>query len=248
MFQPALFDTVAMSLIAGIAMLLARRDRRPVYLLLFLVVYAGARIVNRLPHPDLLGLPPEGLAYNWVGHLFMIAWVLIVVRIGPLRASTVGLTLRQRPGSVLPAVLVTLGVVVFKGGLALLLSGGPPDDLMTETLLFQITMPALAQELVYSGLLLSLMLVALGGERVDQQFDWTLPVVLAVVVTALGHGITFGLRYDSGLSFSVSAFLVPFIGKIVYAWLRLSTGSLLFPILAYSLSNLVVVLIPHVLF
>lgn len=101
--------------------------------------------------------------------------------------------------------------------------------------------------LVHSGLLLSLMLVTLGGKRVDQQSDWTLPVVLAVVVTALGHGINFGLQYDPGLHFSITASLVPFIGKLVYGWLRLSTGSLLFPMVAFSLSNLAVLLLPYLL-
>ncbi len=247
MFLPVLLDTLVVALIAATALLLAKQNRRPRFALLFLVVYAVARTVNRLPSPEALGLHPEGLAYNWVGHLFMVAWVLIVVRIGPLWAKDIGLTLSQRSGTVLPAILVTLGVIVFKGGIALLTSGGPPDDLMTERLLFQITMPALAQELVYSGALLSLMLVALGGKRVDQQFDWTLPVVLAVVVTALSHGITFGLQYDPGLQFRITAFLVPFMGKLVYGWLRLSTGSLLFPILAFSLSNLAVLLLPYLL-
>ncbi|TVQ21778.1 MAG: CPBP family intramembrane metalloprotease [Spirochaetaceae bacterium] len=246
-FLPIIVDTIVLSLITAVAVLPAKRNRRPNFALLFLVVYAVSRIVTRLPSPDALGLHPEGLAYNWVGHLFIIAWVLIFVRIGPLRAKDIGLTLAQRPGTVFPAVLVTLGVIAFKSGLAVLLSGGPPDDLMTETLLFQITMPALAQELVYSGILLSLMLGALGGKKVEQEFDWTVPVVLAVIVTALSHGITFGLRFDSGLQFDIAAFSVPFLGKLVYAWLRLSTGSLVFPVLAYSLSNLAVLLLPYLL-
>ena len=245
MFLPILLDTIAVSLTVAIALLLARHNHRSYFGLLFLVVYAVARVVNRLPSPDALGIHPEGLAYNWVGHLFMLAWVLIVVRIGPLRARDIGLTLAQRPGTVLPAVLVTLGVIAFKGGLTALLGGAPAYDPMTETLFFQITMPPLAHELLHSGLLLFLMIVALGGRSVDQEFDWALPVVAAVIVTAFSHGVIFALRYDAGLQFNIAAFTTPFMGKIAYAWLRLSTGSLLFPVLAYSSSNLVVVLVQY---
>ncbi|TVQ23748.1 MAG: hypothetical protein EA383_13500 [Spirochaetaceae bacterium] len=66
-----------------------------------------------------------------------------------------------------------------------------------------------------------------------------------VFVTALSHGITFGLRYDSGVLFSIASFWIPFLGQIVYAWLRQTTGSLVFPILAFSLSNLAVLLFPY---
>jgi len=142
----------------------------------------------------------------------------------------------------------TIGVIAFKGVLAGLQSPAPSNGLSVETLLFQITMPPLAQELLHSGLLLSLAIIALGGSKVGQEFDWTLVIVLAVIVSAFSHGIKFALQYDAGLQFNIMVFMVPFIGKLVYAWLRLSTGSLLFPVLAYSLSNLLVVLIPHLLF
>lgn len=244
---PILSDTIVMSLIIALALFPAKQSRRPLFAFLFLVVYAVARIASLLPHTEALRSLSEGLAHNWAGHLFIIAWVLIFVRIGPLRASDIGLTFAQRAGTVLPAVLATLGVIAFKGGLTVLLSGGPPDDLMTETLLFQITMPPLAQELLHSGVLLSLMIVALGGRRVDQEFGWTVPIVFAVIVTALSHGVIFGLRFDSGFQFNIMAFTTPFVGKLVYGWLRLSTGSLLFPILAYSLSNLAVLLLPRLL-
>lgn len=247
MLLPRILDTIVMSLVLVVALFVVKQDRRPWFAFLFLVVYLVARIAVLLPLPQVLDFHPDGLVHNWIGHLLQIAWVLVFLWIGPLRAEDIGLTLKQRSGTILPAVVGTIGVIAFKGGLPVLLGGGPSNGLSAETLLFQITMPPLAQELLHSGLLLSLMIIALGGIKVDQEFDWTLVIVLAVLVNAFSHGIKFGLQYDPGLQFNIMVFMTPFIGKLVYAWLRLSTGSLLFPVLAYSLSNLVVVLIPYLL-
>lgn len=141
--------------------------------------------------------------------------------------------------------MVTIGVIAFKGIVAALLNEGPLNDLIGETLLFQITMPPLAQELVHTGLLLTLMIFALGGTRTNQKFEWSRVTVMAVIVTAFSHGIVFGLSYNAGLQFNIMVFIIPFMGKLVYAWLRLYTGSLVFPILAYSLSNFIVFLVAY---
>ncbi len=248
MLLPRFLDTIVMSLVLVVALFVVKQNRRPWFAFLFLVAYLVARIAVLLPLPQVLDLHPEGLVHNWIGHLLKIAWVLVFLWIGPLKAEDIGLTLKQRSGTILPAVMGTIGVIAFKGVLAGLQSPAPSNGLSVETLLFQITMPPLAQELLHSGLLLSLAIIALGGSKVGQEFDWTLVIVLAVIVSAFSHGIKFALQYDAGLQFNIMVFMVPFIGKLVYAWLRLSTGSLLFPVLAYSLSNLLVVLIPHLLF
>ena len=52
MFVPVFLDTIALSLIAGVAMLVTKQNRRPSFLLLFLGVYAVARIVALvIPYP-----------------------------------------------------------------------------------------------------------------------------------------------------------------------------------------------------
>ena len=244
MFLPLLVDVIVIVVIILVALLLVKENRRPIYAGLFLVGYLGARLVNQLPF--FLGFFPENLQFNWYGHVLMIVWVLAFVWISPLKAKEVGFTLKQRPGTVLPAVLVSIGVIVFKGGVTALFGGGAPDGIPTETLLFQITMPPLAQEFLFSGLLLSLIMIALGGPEDNQDFDWGQVCVLAVIVTALSHGLKFGYRLDAGFQFMFVPFLTPFLGKLVYGWLRLETGSLLFPVLAYSLSNLVVLLVPFI--
>ena len=234
MFLSVLPQTVGVFLVIMIAFAMVKQNHRPYFAILFIVAYLVSRIVVRLP--DALGLQ---LNYNWIGHVLVIAWVLFFLWISPLKPKDIGLTLRQRSGTVMPAVIVTLCLIALKGIITVLLNAFLYNSGF-ETLLFQITMPALAQELQYSGLLLSLMIVALGGRQTEQKFDWNRVTVLAIIITAFSHGIVFGLVNNTGFQVNILAFTTPFIGKLVYAWLRLSTGSLLFPILAFSVSNFVV--------
>ncbi len=241
MVLPRLLDTITLFLVVTIALLWVKKDRRPIYAFLFLAVYLIARLVNVLP--VLLNFHIEGLIFNWFGHIFQIAWVLIFLWLSPLKAKDIGLTFKQRPDTIRPAVLMTIGLIVFKVGLTALSGGRQLDELMTEQWLFELTMPPLAQEFLHSGLLLSLLIIALGGSKVDQKDDWTSVIVIALVINAFSHGIKFGLQYDPGLQFNFMVFFTPFLGKLAYGWLRLSTGSLLFPVLAFSLSNLGVLLV-----
>lgn len=243
MFLTVFAQTIVVSLILIATLFLVKQNHRPYFALLFIAAYLVSRIVVRLPFALDLHL---GLIHSWLGHFLMIGWVLIFLWIGPLRAKDIGLTLKQHSGTITPAIMVTIGIIAFKGIVAALFTEGQPNDVILETLLFQITMPPLAQELVQTGLLLTLMILALGG-TINQKTDWDRVTFLAVIVTAFSHGIIFALSYNGGLQFNIMAFMIPFIGKIAYAWLRLYTGSLLFPILAFSISNFVVWLVPYLL-
>jgi membrane protease YdiL (CAAX protease family) len=60
-----------------------------------------------------------------------------------------------------------------------------------------------------------------------------------VFITALAFGIWHGLSYSaSGFAFDSMSALFPFIGSIAGGWLRFSSGSLLFPIVAHSFANI----------
>lgn len=244
MFRQYFFYTGIVLAVVVIAYLLIKQKRSPYFAFLFLLIYSVARIVNQLPGSLGLSL---GLIHNWIGHFLIIALIILFLWLGPLRAKDIGLTLKHRSGTIIPAFVVALCIIAFKGIITALLRVYPADYGL-ETLLFQSIMPPLTQEILYSGLLLSLMIIALGGSKVNQKFDWKLGTVLAIIVTAFSHGIMFGLSFNTGFQFNIVAFSFPFLGKLLYAWLRLSTGSLVFPILAFSVSNIIVWLIRHLQF
>jgi uncharacterized protein len=218
--QPLLLALAVAPLVA--VGLWATRASRPALALLFLGLFALDTALTMLPIA--LQLHPAGVNWNWIGKLLSLGWALAFVRFGPLSVDEVGLTLRHRPGSVLPAVLLTVALVV---ATSFLVSSGRTD---AETLAFQATMPGLAEELAYRGVFLALLVTAFGGRR---------GVIWAAVVTSVAFGLIHGLALDGwSVRFDAMALLFPSLGGLAFAWLRLRTGSLLFPVLAHNGANL----------
>jgi uncharacterized protein len=208
--------------------LLLFRGGQPRYALLFVILLALDAAVTALPLT--FELNPEAARWNWVGKLFSLSWALLFVAAGPLGSSEAGLTLRQREGSVIPAAIVTLVAIVATG---FLVSG--QQQLGAETLLFQATMPGLAEEVVYRGVLFALLLRAFGAT----EKRGGAAVHYCTLVTALAFGLWHGLNVvDGSLDFNFMFFLFPFLGGLIFGWLRASTGSLLFPIVAHNGANL----------
>ena len=179
--------------------------------------------------PSLItGLSIAGADWNWTGKLLSLALSVLVIVALRLSPTAVGLTLKQRHLKVGLAALVLF--IVWGTTLGLLFKPGSPD---TETLLFQATMPGLAEELVYRGIAPAILL----GLHRQQQAVAVAPWAV-ILSTAVVFGAWHGLQFSDGvIGFDIMSALFPFIGSIPGGWLRFKTGSLLFPILAHSFAN-----------
>jgi uncharacterized protein len=169
-----------------------------------------------------------GDKWNWMGKLLSLvlsASTLFVLQLSP---ETVGLTLKQRH---LKAGLVALMLFIAWGAcLGLLFKPSAPS---TETLAFQATMPGLAEELIYRGILPALLLGLLNSRGPVEGIPWTV-----IIATSLLFGAWHGLRYfDGAFSFELLAALFPMLGSIAGGWLRFKTGSLVLPILGHNFAN-----------
>ncbi|MEZ0472504.1 type II CAAX prenyl endopeptidase Rce1 family protein [Luteimonas salinilitoris] len=181
------------------------------------------------------GLPSASSAFsfaggewNWSGKVYSLLLSIAVVLGLGIKPEAIGLTLSQRN---LTASLIALFLFILWGvSLGLLFKPSAPS---VETLAFQALMPGLAEELVYRGIAPALLLGLIRGKEPLQGIPWTV-----VFITALAFGIWHGLSYsDAKFSFDPMSALFPFIGSIAGGWLRFSSGSLLFPILAHSFAN-----------
>lgn len=181
------------------------------------------------------GLPSASAAFsfaggewNWSGKVYsLLLSIMVVLGLG-IKPEAIGLTLSQRN---LTASLIALFLFILWGiSLGLLFKPSAPS---VETLAFQALMPGLAEELVYRGIAPALLLGLIRGKESAQGIPWAV-----VFITALAFGIWHGLSYsDAKFSFDPMSALFPFIGSIAGGWLRFSSGSLLFPILAHSSAN-----------
>lgn len=176
-----------------------------------------------------------GGAWNWSGKAYSLLLAVVVMLALRLDARAVGLCLpTQRTGAAAALTAVLLAASV---GLALVFQPAAPS---AETLAFQATLPALAEEFAYRGIAPALLLGLQHGTRRDGGVPWA-----AVYATAAMFGLWHGLSYgDGAYAFQWMPALYTCIGSVAYGWMRFATGSLLFPLLAHALGNLVFQLVP----
>lgn len=210
-----------------------------------LSIWAGALFAAYVGLDDLAtGLPstyPDlriiDANWNWTGKIYSLALAAVVLRGLRIKPKAAGITLSQRnlSTSVIALVLFALW------GLALGLIFRP-DQTDLETIAFQASMPGLAEELAYRGIAPVLLLGLHPWRPAIQGIPWTV-----IGLTACVFGTWHGLRVtDSGISFDLVSAAIPFVGSIAGGWLRFSSGSLVFPIIAHGAANVAFQISPSV--
>lgn len=216
-------------LLAALLVLPGLRDptRRP-WLLLFLATLTLLLGLQALP-----ALTPGertlGERWNWSGSLLGLAGTLWVAVLLARRCGVswrdMGFTLAQAPGSLRAALLVTaaalsLNVLVTSRGDFRLAS------VPMETWLYQATLPGLAEEAAFRGVLLALLERAYAARKpvFGVGLGWG-GAAVTLVFLAL-HGATLGTLLG----------VLP--AALLYLWLRLRTGSLVLPVLVHNAWNL----------
>ena len=169
---------------------------------------------------------------------FMIAVLIVCASryTGFSRLDT-GFTLAQRAGSVVPALLVTMGFLVFVAAIEVVLKGGQTTELEPSYLLAYGLLAGLDEELMYRGFLATGLCIVVGSTRV---VNMGTPIRVGAFIALLLFAMIHGLRISDGaLVLSVAGIGLTFVFGCVFLWLRERTGSLLFPVLSHSLANVV---------
>jgi hypothetical protein len=119
-----------------------------------LIVLGGLRLNAVIP-------ALAGLEWNWAGKIAAVLGTLLMMRLIPETTPVdFGLTLRQRQGSIRPAVLATIALCAFSWTIQAAFAS--PTRSSAERLLYQAFMPGLDEELFFRGLLLAIFLRAFG--------------------------------------------------------------------------------------
>jgi membrane protease YdiL (CAAX protease family) len=170
----------------------------------------------------------SNLEWNWTGKAFAIVISLTFIGlwqgIGWNEIGFAGL----RKGSWLPFL-----------GLALLwlsLSGLQSVEGSTkiESLLFNLTMPAIDEEIVFRGIILSLFNRAFGTpwKVLGASVGWGW--IISSVLFGLVHGVGFD---QSQFQFSIAPIIFTGIGGLIMGWARERTGSLYPPMVLHSMGD-----------
>jgi hypothetical protein len=191
-----------------------------------LVVLGGLELGPRIP-------ALADLQFNWIGKVAAIAATLLMMRALPRGTrAEFGLTLRQRAGSIQPAIVATAGICAYSWTIQAIFAG--TSVISVERLFYQATLPGLDEEPFFRGLLLAILLRVfhdrrdLAGARIGGAG------IAVTFLFAAGHG----LRISGGaIHFSAVVFAVVGVLGFGLLWLRQRTDSLVFPVLAHNLVN-----------
>jgi membrane protease YdiL (CAAX protease family) len=179
--------------------------------------------------PNALGYD---LQWNWAGKSASILFSVIILTLLPTLRAQSGLTLSQKRGSVKWSL--TLGAIAATI-VGFLTWPEPPQPVKIETLLYQLLMPSLAEELMYRAIIVGLLTCVwptslhIAG----------IPISLAAIVSTAFFGIIHGLAWQDGLQFAVVSYLYATIVGAILMFVRWRSRSLLYPMLLHSLLNLV---------
>lgn len=173
-----------------------------------------------------------GDLWDWSGPLLGLAGVLaiaaVLVRRGLLDWADAGLTLRQAPGALRPALGLAVATLAINYA-AMSLSSFRLPAVPLETWLYQASVPGLVEETLFRGLLLAMADRAVGPRHAR----WD---VMGARIGWGGLAVTFAFLALHGVSLGTLLGVLP--AAFLYLWLRARTGSLLLPIVVHNLWNL----------
>jgi len=231
----ALATAAVLPLVLGALRTDASRDRRLLWVSLgFLVLSMGATL---LPTLDLL----DRLRWNWQGKIVQtgvaLAFIWFLAATGRSSPRATGLRLDLVPGSARPLLVAALVATAIPAAFVVLGASLPLD---LETLLFELTMPGIAEELFYRGALQTALERVFRGRRqlFGARVGWG--YVIATVLFGIVHAV--GVDWNLELSVNPLSGVGPLIGGAILGWMRTRGGSVWPPIVAHNLGNTAIVI------
>lgn len=217
-------------LVLGIGIGLFERQR---FSLGWLVVAALLVVLNDVLLTNAYGLLPDfiGGTKNWQGKVLALGAILAVAALPTFGWVRCGLRISQEPGSLKAVMPVAALYCAFFVAIALAFPGGKST---AEETAFQLTMPGLAEEPFYRGVLLFALDQAFKARKRIFGVDWGWGAALSCALFGMDHAFGFS---DGHFSFDAITLALTALPSFLAVWLRMRTGSLLLPVLLHNFGN-----------
>lgn len=219
------------------------RKRMPVVLLVSIL----DSIATLLPL-YVKSLQVQGVHWNWSGKIIdvavMLAVAIIFIATRRFTARDFGLTFRQAPGTGRAILFMMIPMLIIVAAFSATMFGNakPPS---AETIWYEATMPGLAEELLWRGILLALLNRMFTGHFRLAGAE----IGYGVIVVSLVFGLVHGIQFNSKLAVQTDwiAALFALCTGFALAWLRMRTKSLVLPVILHNATNIVLetVLLMH---
>lgn len=182
--------------------------------------------------PDLLGGD-----WNWQGKILALIVTLAIAALPAFGWARCGLTFAQAAGSWRAAWPVAALYCGFFLAIALAFPG---DSATSEETAFQLSMPGLAEEPFYRGVLLFALDRAFQGRKRLLGVEWGWGALLLCWLFGMDHAFGFA---GGEFSFDPAVLALTAIPSLLAVWLRLRSGSLLLPMLLHNFGNSIALLV-----
>ncbi|HEY7979366.1 MAG TPA: CPBP family intramembrane glutamic endopeptidase [Rhizomicrobium sp.] len=193
-------------------------------------------------------LQPPHVHMNWGGKILDVAVMLaaagIFIATKRLTARDLGLTLKQAPGTGRAILFVMIPFLLVVAALSATMFGNAKLP-SAEKLWYEATMPGLAEELLWRGILLAI----LNRMFADRFRLAGAEIGYGVIAVSLVFGLVHGMQFDDKLAIQtdwVTALFALCTG-FALAWLRMRTKSLVLPVVLHNATNVILetVLLMH---
>jgi len=186
-----------------------------------------------------------GTHWNWSGKILDIVVMLLVavVFIATKRftARDIGLTFKQAPATWRAIVFMMIPYLVIIAVLTAKYFGETTPQ-TAETIWYEATMPGLAEELLWRGILLAIL---------DHMFTARFRLANAeigygAIALTLVFALVHGLHFDKTLAVQTDGMNALMAGLTGFAlvWLRLRTKSLVLPVVLHNATNVILETVP----
>lgn len=222
--------TLIVLLLVGSAVgLIDRRHFAPRWLMIAGLLVA----LNDACLTGVYGILPDviGGEWNWQGKLLALCVTVAIAALPAFGWSRSGFTLSQEAGSLKASIPVVVLYCAFFVVIALVFPGGKAS---AEDVAFQLTMPGFEEEPFYRGILLLALDRSFTGRVRFLGVDWGWGALLSCALFGMAHAFGFS---DGRFTFDAMTMALTALPSLIAVWLRLRTGSLLFPILLHNFGN-----------
>lgn len=199
---------------------------------LFSIIFMLYQVVLKLPI-EISELQIIHSKWNWTGKLFAIIFGVLTYLLLRKRITTFDfIHFRQNQKSLKKTLLLTCVPIC----ISLISYFDTSKQFDKETLLFQLTMPGIDEELMFRAILLGLLLSSFKDKIIIKNINLGNPSILFIgLLFGIVHGL--GITDNYKLNFELSPFIWTFFYGYIWSWITIESKSILQPIISHNLSN-----------
>ena len=236
-FQIAVFETIFLSLLVIISVLLASNRVRLNWIVAVPLVAFFNKIILFYGAYGKFG-DWIGGNYNWEGKIVSTIFTLVLILLLFRRnLKQVGLNLSQSGLALRLGITIAVFTVIATIAWNLFYFPGTKSEPISD-ILYQAIMPSIEEELWFRGLIYAMLLKGLTTN--DSKHPILYYVIISAVVVTIHFWAVHSITTDGNWGFIFRAWHNPVAGIYGVLWMvvRLGTGSIIIPILLHTLANI----------